>query len=149
MKPRSPRIAARALVLQDDRLLVVNAWPGTRSDLWCAPGGGVHSGASLHDNLTREVHEETGITIQVGSPVLINEFHDPVSGFHQIEVFFRCEALGPVPAEWTDPEGIVTVRRFVTRAELQGLRHKPDGLAAAAWDRRDGAAYDPLEEIVR
>ena len=148
MKPRSPHIAARALVLHEDRLLVVNAWPGARSDLWCAPGGGVHVGTSLHENLIREVHEETGIRIDVGPAVLINEFHDPASGFHQIEVFFRCTALSTIPAEWIDPEGVVTKRRFVTRAELGRLRHKPDSLASAAWDPRDGSRYDPLEEIL-
>ena len=60
MKPKSPRLAARALILQDNALLLVNAFPDGRSDLWCAPGGGVETGASLHDNLMREVYEETG-----------------------------------------------------------------------------------------
>ena len=69
---------------------MVNAYGGGRSDLWCAPGGGAHAGASLPDNLQREVHEETGLTIAVGAPALVNEFHDPKSGFHQVEVFFRC-----------------------------------------------------------
>ncbi len=76
---RTPRLAARALILQDDRLLLVNAYPGGRSDLWCAPGGGARPGKSLHDNLIREVHEETGLTVTVGLPCLINEFHDPVT----------------------------------------------------------------------
>lgn len=148
MKPRSPRLAARALILQDDRLLVVNAYPGGRSDLWCAPGGGVHAGQSLPDNLIREVHEETGLTINVDDPALINEFHDPASGFHQVDVYFRCSVVaGTLSAAWQDPEGVVTERRFVTRADLARLRFKPDSLPAAAWD--GGITYDPLEPIVR
>ena len=79
MKHRSPRLAARALILHEDRLLLVNAYPAGRSDLWCAPGGGVEAGASLHENLIREVHEETGLTIAVGPPALVNEFHDPAT----------------------------------------------------------------------
>jgi hypothetical protein len=35
----------------------------------------------------------------------------------------------------------------VTRAELAGLRHKPDSLGPAAWG--EGLLYDPLEVIVR
>ena len=42
-------------------MLLVNAYPGEASDLWCAPGGGAEAGTSLHDNLVREVLEETGL----------------------------------------------------------------------------------------
>ncbi|MDP3263115.1 MAG: NUDIX hydrolase [Tabrizicola sp.] len=147
---RPPRIAARALILDRDRLLLVNAYPGGTSDLWCAPGGGVEAGQSLADNLAREVHEETGLTVTVGEPVLVNEFHDPASGFHQIEIFFRCRITGGTLAPgWTDPEGIVTERQFFSRSalELGQVRFKPDSLIDAAW----GVAlrYDPLEVIVR
>ena len=147
MKPRSPRLAARAVILHQDRLLIVNAWPAGKSDLWCAPGGGVHAGTSLPANLAREVHEECGVAVAVGAPCLVNEFHDPATGFHQVDIYFRCTLLGAVPAVWTDPEGVVTERRFVTREELARLRHKPDSLAAAAWG--EGVLYDPLEVIVR
>ncbi|MGA0826319.1 MAG: NUDIX domain-containing protein, partial [Gemmobacter sp.] len=85
-----PRIAARAIILHEGRLLLVNAWPGGRSDLWCAPGGGVERGQSLPETLMREVAEETGLRIAVEEPALVNEFHDPARGFHQIEVFFRA-----------------------------------------------------------
>lgn len=147
MKLRSPRLAVRALILQEDRLLLVNAYPGLRADLWCAPGGGAEPGQSLPDNLAREVMEETGLRVEVGAPCLVNEFHDPASGYHQVDLYFRCIPLGPMPARWTDPEGIVTERRWVTRAEMAGLRFKPDSLPAAAWG--EGILYDPLEPIVR
>lgn len=147
MKPRSPRLAARALILDRGRLLIVNAYPAGKSDLWCAPGGGVHVGTGLPDNLAREVLEETGLPITVGAPALVNEFHDPATGFHQVDIYFRCTPTGALPDVWQDPEGIVTERRFVTRAELARLRHKPDSLAAAAWGT--GILYDPLEVIVK
>jgi ADP-ribose pyrophosphatase YjhB (NUDIX family) len=148
MKPRMPRLSVRALILHRDRLLLVNAWPEGVSDLWCAPGGGVHAGQSLPDNLLREVHEETGLTIAVGDPALVNEFHDPATGFHQVDVYFHARLLaGDIDAPWTDPEGVVTRRRWVSRAELAGLRHKPDSLAGAAWG--GGILYDPLEVILR
>ena len=147
MTRRSPRLAARALILSGDRLLIVNAYPAGKSDLWCAPGGGVHSGTSLPENLAREVEEETGLRVAVGDPCLVNEFHDPATGFHQVDIYFRCRPLNPLPPVWRDPEDIVTERRFVTRDELSGLRHKPDSLTSAAWG--EGIRYDPLEVIVR
>ena len=149
MRHRSPRLATRALILHEDRLLLVNAYPGGRSDLWCAPGGGVEPGRSLPENLMREVMEETGLTVAVGLPAMINEFHDPKSGFHQVDLFFRCTITGgQLDPAWKDPEGVVTTRRFFSRADLdQGrIRAKPDSLAQAAWG--NSIIYDPLEVIV-
>ena len=60
----------------------------------CAPGGGAEVGSSLPQNLIREVYEETGLHVEVGAPALVNEFHDPKSGYHQVEVFFRCTLGG-------------------------------------------------------
>lgn len=145
---RHPRLAVRALILLQDRILLVNAYPGGVSDLWCAPGGGVEPGASLPDNLIREVHEETGLTIAVGAPALVNEFHDPDTGFHQVDLFFRCTiAAGQIDPSWIDPAAVVTERRFFTRDQMVKIRFKPDSLADAAWGT--GLSYDPLERIVR
>ena len=146
---RHPRLAVRALILHEDRLLLVNAWPGGVSDLWAAPGGGVEPGASLPENLAREVHEETGLAIAVGAPALVNEFHDPQSGYHQVEVFFRCRITGGgLDPAWTDPEAVVTERRFFSRGEMAGIRFKPDSLADVAWGT-GALRYDALERIVR
>jgi 8-oxo-dGTP diphosphatase len=117
MSHRTPRIAVRALVVQDDRLLLVNAYRGGVSDLWCAPGGGAMVGQSLPANLKREMWEETGLRVMVGQPCLVNEFHDPVRGFHQVDVYFRCTiAEGALNDAWRDPEGVVTRRLFFSRA---------------------------------
>lgn len=148
MKIPCPRLAARALILHDDRLLLVNAWGGGVSDLWCAPGGGVERGTSLPVNLAREVFEETGLTVTVGDPALVNEFHDPNGTFHQVDLYFRCIiTAGALSPGWRDPEGVVTERRFFSRAEMTGIRFKPDSLPAAAWGQ--GILYDPLEPIIR
>lgn len=150
MAARSPRLAVRALILDDrSRLLLVNAYPGGQSDLWCAPGGGVEIGSALTDNLIREVWEETGLSITVGDPCLVNEFHDPPRGFHQVDIYFRCRiAAGVLSPGWRDPEGVVSDRQFFSRDALAGLRFKPDSLPDAAWGD-GGILYDPLELIVR
>jgi len=152
LEARTPRLAVRGLILVDDRLLLVNAYPGEQSDLWCAPGGGVEPGTSLPENLIREVAEETGLRVDVGALALVNEFHDPTSGYHQVELFFRCSLHDPaiigIPPGWRDPEGVVNRHRLVTRAEYGGLRVKPDSLGAAAWSGSGTPLYDALEVIV-
>jgi len=144
----SIRIAVRAVIVQEQGLLLVNAFPDQQSDLWCAPGGGAEKGASLPDNLKREVFEETGLEIEVGPPCLVNEFHNPNDAFHQVDVFFRCRITsGQINAEWRDPEGIVTQRRFFTQNEISRIRLKPDSLVDVAFST--GFAYDPLELLVK
>lgn len=150
MKVR-PRLAVRGLILRNNRLLLVNAWPDGKSDLMCAPGGGVEPGQSLPENLKREIHEETGLDVAVGAPVLVNEFHDPEGYFHQVDIYFRCALLGgDLDSDWVDPEGVVSERRWVSRAELSGIRVKPDSLGDVAWGTDAGPAYyDALEPILR
>lgn len=75
--------------------------------------------------------------------------HDPRSGFHQVDLFFRCTIVaGALDAAWRDPEGVVTERRFFSRADLEAgrIRFKPDSLVSAAWGT--GLHYDPLEPLV-
>jgi 8-oxo-dGTP diphosphatase len=145
----SPRLAVRALILREDRLLLVNAWKG-RTHLWCAPGGGVELHQSLPEALIREVREETGLVVEVREPCLVNEFHDPLGPFHQVDVYFRCTILAGDPAgDWVDPEGVVTHRIWVTREEMGRLRVKPNSLAGVAWADAKAIRYDPLEPILR
>lgn len=146
---RGPRLAVRAVIVREGRLLIVNAYPGDVSDLWCAPGGGVERGASLPDNLRREVFEETGLAVTVGTPCLVNEFHDPDNGFHQVDVYFHVQVMGRARINaHQDPEGVVNRHRWVTEAELRALRFKPDTLADVAFGVPGAALYDPLEVIV-
>ena len=147
-KPRPPRIAVRGILIHDDRLLLVNAWKG-HDRLWCAPGGGVEPHASLHENLMREMHEETGLRVAVGAPCLVNEFHAPERRFHQIDIYFRVTLISGDPgADWTDPEGVVHRRVLASREEMAHLRYKPDILPKIAWSE-EAVGYDPLERLVR
>lgn len=150
MPGKSPRIAVRAVIVVQERLLLVNAWPDGRSDLLCAPGGGVLPGQSLPDNLAREVREETGLTVDVHDPCLVNEFHDPDRGFHQVEVFFRCAVIGShhIDPAWQDPENIVTRHVWATREDCSRLMMKPDALVKVAFGPQGCLSYDPLERIV-
>ncbi|MCF2906429.1 NUDIX domain-containing protein [Octadecabacter sp. CECT 8868] len=146
---RPIRLAVRGILIHEDRLLLVNAYGG-RDDLWCAPGGGAELHQSLPENLAREIHEETGLTVTVGALCLANEFHDPDGDFHQVELFFRCGLVeGTLDDAWQDPEQVVSMRRWVTRDELEAMNVRPKSLAAVAWRDKDAPLYDPLEAILK
>jgi ADP-ribose pyrophosphatase YjhB (NUDIX family) len=140
-----PRLAVRAVVVEAGRLLLVNAYPGDRSDLWCLPGGGVEGGASLGDNLSRDVFEETGLRVASERLVAISEIHDPARGFHQVELLYRVRLLSPPRTVLRDPEGVVNRLRWVRPCDLEGLRFKPDNLSALAFGPEGEVVYNPLE----
>lgn len=131
---RGPRLAVRAVIVAGGRLLLVNAYRGQESDLWCAPGGGVERGQSLAENLIREVYEETGLSIRVSRLLGIEEFANPISGFHQVEILLRAGLKDTAEAAvLADPEGVVNRLRWAGRDEIGGLRVKPDSLPRLAF----------------
>lgn len=140
-----PRLAARAVIVEAGRILLVNAYPG-RFDLWCAPGGGVERHQSLHENLARELFEETGLRVSVGALCLVNEFHDPEEDFHQVDLFFRAEVIeGVLDAGWRDPEDVVQARRWFSREEAAAVDLRPLSLLDVGFGGGAAAQYDALE----
>ncbi len=88
-----PRRSAYGVVLDDDRLLLVN----TRSTgKWSFPGGRCEAGETDGEAAIREVREETGVNIAVGA-VLVeieNYWYDTTGdAYHQRGIFFRCSPL--------------------------------------------------------
>jgi ADP-ribose pyrophosphatase YjhB (NUDIX family) len=146
----SPRLGVRAVIVEAGRLLVVNAYPGDASDLWCVPGGGAERGQSLEENLRREVLEETGLPIEGGRLLAVSEFHDPAAGFHQVDLISRARLLAPgAGAAIADPAGVVNRLRWLGPAELARVRFKPDCLGRIAFGPDGPVVYDALETLVR
>ena len=145
------RLSVRAIILKENRLLLVNAYKiGEGPVLWCAPGGGVNPHSSLEENLKREVHEETGLGIDVGPIAIVNEFHDPKLAFHQVEIFFRASIIsGEIYGQWQDPENIVYNRKFFSEQEIKELPIKPSSLGRLAFKKNPTVFYDKLELMVR
>jgi ADP-ribose pyrophosphatase YjhB (NUDIX family) len=145
-----PRLAVRAVIVEAGRLLLVDAYPGEESDLWCLPGGGAERGQSLGDNLRREVTEETGLAIEPGRLLAVSEFHNPDDGYHQVDLIYAARLTGAAEAAvLRDPAQVVNRLRWVDAGEMSQLRFKPDCLARLAFGPQGAVLYDPLETLVR
>jgi len=62
--PDRPYLAVSAAIIRDGHVLVARRARGPALGVWTLPGGVVEAGETLRQALLREVHEETGLSIE-------------------------------------------------------------------------------------
>ncbi len=68
---------ATGLAVVDGRvLLVASRYPNHAQPLWNLPGGRQQAGELLTETVEREIHEETGLRVRVGSLAYLGESYD-------------------------------------------------------------------------
>jgi 8-oxo-dGTP diphosphatase len=81
------RIGVFALIFDEGRILL-----GHRRDIdwWNLPGGGMEAGETVDEALRREVHEETGLEVEVEQ--LVGVYSKPQK--QEVVLTFRCRVIG-------------------------------------------------------
>lgn len=84
------RTTVRGIIIKDGKLLAQELTPGQdgkKREYWCTPGGGLDPGESLHDGLTREMIEETGVAPVIGKLLFIQQYGEQEKEY--LEFFFH------------------------------------------------------------
>jgi ADP-ribose pyrophosphatase len=67
--PDAPRVAVGAVIIHQNKVLLVLRGQAPARGLWAIPGGSVELGETLAVAVEREVLEETGLQVQAGTVI--------------------------------------------------------------------------------
>jgi len=118
-----PRVRVAALLLQDDKVVVVRHRSAGRP-YHLLPGGGVNYRETLEIALAREVLEETGFVVSVGDLLFVNDTIDPSGPRHVVNITFSAQVVGGALTSAPIDESVEAVE-LIAPDGLLGLDLRP------------------------
>ncbi|BCV20576.1 NUDIX hydrolase [Moorella sp. Hama-1] len=93
--PAHPFVGVGAVVVREEKLLLVRRSKPPALGLWSLPGGAQETGETLTRAIEREVYEECGITIAAGPPIaVLDSIYTDSSGriqYHYVLIDFWAD----------------------------------------------------------
>jgi 8-oxo-dGTP diphosphatase len=121
------RLAAYAAMVDAEKRLLLTWWngEGRGRPCWSMPGGGIEYEESLSEGLKREVLEETGYLVQVGSPIAAHSFTVPNGGrggraYKSVRIVFSAMIIGGRLGT-TEVGGSTDFAEWVPLDQVEGL----------------------------
>lgn len=122
------RVAAYAVVTDDDGRLLLARWTEGRRVAWTMPGGGLEPGESPEDAVRRELREETGYSVKVGELLGIHSRVIPATQrvqkaaepLHTLRIVYRAQVTGGKLQFETD--GSTDMAEWFTRRAVTDLQ---------------------------
>ncbi|HID29211.1 MAG TPA: NUDIX domain-containing protein [Desulfobacterales bacterium] len=119
--PDKPQVAVGAIVMRDNKVLLVKRSQPPGKGLWAVPGGRVELGETLQEAAEREVREETGITVRARNPVCALDLIDRDDAgrvrFHYVIVDIVADYVGGK----ANPNDDASEVRWATSQEMEEL----------------------------
>jgi 8-oxo-dGTP diphosphatase len=123
--PQQPIASAHAIVIRDERVLLVQRAAEPSKGQWSVPGGVIELGETIAEAVRREVHEECGIEIEPGQVINVADrvFRDKDGRirYHYVVIYLLARYVSGEARASSDAAAV----RWVTREELHGLDMVP------------------------
>jgi 8-oxo-dGTP diphosphatase len=125
--PERPIVGVGAVILDGERVLLVQRAHAPLQGEWSLPGGAVELGETLEQGVCREVLEETGLIVD---PIAIVEVFDRIScdvdgrvQYHYVLVDYLCRVIGgnlacatdAADARWATPHELSSIAPFTAQ----------------------------------
>lgn len=115
VQPTRPQIAVSAAIFRDGKVLLIRRARSPAKGFYSLPGGRVEFGESLHQAVSREVDEETGLEIEIVSLAGWREVLPGAPGAgHYLILCFAARWMAREPVlndelddyRWIDPDAL-------------------------------------------
>jgi len=108
---RAVRVSVKAIIIEDDRLLVIHKRGQAGNDYYTLPGGGQKPGETLLEAVQRECLEELDIQVEAGELVFARDYigkNHEYAGYdadlHILNLVFACRRLTGEPGWGSEPD---------------------------------------------
>ena len=123
--PDIPLVGVGAVIIENDRVLLVKRGHPPLLGEWSIPGGVLEVGEMLRDAAVREAREETGLAVETGE--LLGVFDRVLREgerirYHYVLIDFLCRRISGEPCCGTDADEV----HWFGLKELEPLKLAPD-----------------------
>jgi len=119
--PDTPLVGVGAIIIEQDRVLLVKRGHPPLAGEWSIPGGVLELGETVRQAAVREAIEETGLIVEVGELLGVYDRvlrdADERTRYHYVLIDLLCQRIAGEPHAAGDADEA----RWFTRAELKEL----------------------------
>jgi 8-oxo-dGTP diphosphatase len=131
--PESPLVGVGAVIVADNRVLLIRRGQAPLLGEWSLPGGVLECGETLREAAIREAREETGLVVEVADMLGVYEriirSDDGRVRYHYVLIDFLCHSVGGELKAASDAAEV----GWFTREQLPAL----------------GLAYDASDVVIK
>jgi ADP-ribose pyrophosphatase YjhB (NUDIX family) len=119
--PDTPLVGVGAVIVQENRVLLIRRGQPPLLGEWSLPGGVLECGETLREAVIREAREETGLVVETGE--LLGVYERVIRGdeervrYHYVLIDFLCRSAGGELKAGSDAADV----RWFRRDELPAL----------------------------